>query len=468
MSTLNQEITRLETAKSNIDDVLIARGVIIPDNATLDTYHTLINSIKGGTSSEEVTATKSDVLAGTRTITSDSNDEIVEGTMMDKSGTTQSATATLDSANSRVQLAVPTTGKYDTNAKLYTSYDSLASLLGVESSKMLNTETILGVQGSIGSKAAATYYATTSDQTIAAGQYLSGAQTIKKLTQTNLSAGNIKNGVTVTVNNGNANVYSVAGTFTSDATATASQILSGKIAYVKGSKITGTMAITSAISFSAAARSSSSIRITWTNPSKGPWSGVKIRYSTSGYPGVSGGTLTYTGTGSSTTAGGTSYVDITGLSASTTYYFTCYSYATGLGDSSTGYNCSAKTSELVLWNGSLQNGAKYQDSDNTLLQYSYSSGAMSGKTIVIKLKDSYTSRQSVILYISSFQHSTLVNKVNKLYNDSWNAGQEYSYSLDNLEGFSDYTMLGVYFRYSDGDETVFPTIADTFSYIAIR
>ena len=44
---------------------------------------------------------------------------------------------------------------------------------------------------------------------------------------------NIKDGVTV---------GGVDGIFTSDGTATASQILSGKIAYVQGSKITGTMA----------------------------------------------------------------------------------------------------------------------------------------------------------------------------------------------------------------------------------
>lgn len=49
--------------------------------------------------------------------------------------------------------------------------------------------------GSIPSKAADTYTPTTSDQTIAAGQYLSGAQTVKG--DANLAAGNIKSGVTI-------------------------------------------------------------------------------------------------------------------------------------------------------------------------------------------------------------------------------------------------------------------------------
>lgn len=49
--------------------------------------------------------------------------------------------------------------------------------------------------GSIQSKAAATYTPTTSDQTIAAGQYLGGAQTIKG--DVNLASANIAAGVSI-------------------------------------------------------------------------------------------------------------------------------------------------------------------------------------------------------------------------------------------------------------------------------
>lgn len=96
------------------------------------------------------------------------------------------------------------------------------------------------VTGTMTSKAASTYTPTGADQTIAAGQYLSGAQTISG--SANLVAANIKSGVAI---------FGVTGTFTSDGTATAAQILSGIIAYVNGAKITGTMtnngAVTSAI-----------------------------------------------------------------------------------------------------------------------------------------------------------------------------------------------------------------------------
>lgn len=55
------------------------------------------------------------------------------------------------------------------------------------------------VTGNIASKSAATYKPSTSDQTINASQYLSGAQTIAAVTMTNLTAANIANGVTVKI-----------------------------------------------------------------------------------------------------------------------------------------------------------------------------------------------------------------------------------------------------------------------------
>lgn len=51
------------------------------------------------------------------------------------------------------------------------------------------------VTGNIQSKSAATYTPGTSDQTIASGQYLSGAQTIEG--DSNLTASNIKQGVSI-------------------------------------------------------------------------------------------------------------------------------------------------------------------------------------------------------------------------------------------------------------------------------
>lgn len=64
----------------------------------------------------------------------------------------------------------------------------------------------------ITTKAAATYGAKTSAQTISAGQYLSGAQTIAAVTQSGLSAANIVKGKTVTIKSNGSNLWSVTGT----------------------------------------------------------------------------------------------------------------------------------------------------------------------------------------------------------------------------------------------------------------
>ena len=55
------------------------------------------------------------------------------------------------------------------------------------------------ITGNISSKSAATITPSSSSQSIASGQYLSGAQTIEAVVCSNLSAGNIKSGVTVKV-----------------------------------------------------------------------------------------------------------------------------------------------------------------------------------------------------------------------------------------------------------------------------
>ena len=84
-------------------------------------------------------------------------------------------------------------------------------------------------------KGATTITPSTSAQTIAAGTYLTGVQTIAG--DTNLISNNIKSGVNIFGVSGNSNVVD-----TSAGDATAAQILSGKKAYVDGKLITGTIA----------------------------------------------------------------------------------------------------------------------------------------------------------------------------------------------------------------------------------
>jgi len=60
---------------------------------------------------------------------------------------------------------------------------------------------------------ATTYRASTSNQTITSGTYHSAAATIAAVSQTNLTADNIKSGTTVTISNGQSNLWSVTGTY---------------------------------------------------------------------------------------------------------------------------------------------------------------------------------------------------------------------------------------------------------------
>lgn len=79
----------------------------------------------------------------------------------------------------------------------------------------------VSLTASVTTKAAATYYPSTSDQSVAASQYLTGAQTIKAVTTSNLTADNIKNGVTVTVgDSADADrIVSVTGTYSGEGSA---------------------------------------------------------------------------------------------------------------------------------------------------------------------------------------------------------------------------------------------------------
>ncbi len=85
----------------------------------------------------------------------------------------------------------------------------------------------------------------TTDQIITSGTYLTGNTTVKAIQLSNLTAANIKSGVMVKVGDelDDDCVAGITGTFTSDATATAEDIVSGETAYADGRQITGTLVI---------------------------------------------------------------------------------------------------------------------------------------------------------------------------------------------------------------------------------
>ena len=70
------------------------------------------------------------------------------GTLVDKTGVTEyTATASLDSTNSELEMKIPATGKYNTSNKLKATFATIASLIGLTASKLVKGNTILGITG---------------------------------------------------------------------------------------------------------------------------------------------------------------------------------------------------------------------------------------------------------------------------------------------------------------------------------
>lgn len=138
-------------------------------------------------------ANKADVLTG-KTFTSSAGLKAA-GTLADDSGYTKSAAASLDTANSRLQMTIPETAKYSTASKLYATYSTIRTLIGLTAEKLWANTTILGLKSSRTAQTAKTWTPGTADQTIAAGTCITGAQTIKG--DSNLIAANIKKGIKI-------------------------------------------------------------------------------------------------------------------------------------------------------------------------------------------------------------------------------------------------------------------------------
>lgn len=166
----NELSADVEATKKSVSDGkgLIAAAITLKKIATAatDTFAQMAENI-GKIVLGSGNAAKADVLAG-KTFTNDDGVEYT-GTMVDKSGTTQSATASLDATNSRLQMTIPATGKYSTTSKIYAAYSSIRTLIGLTADKLWPGVTILGVKSSKESMAGGTYTPTTAQRTISCG-----------------------------------------------------------------------------------------------------------------------------------------------------------------------------------------------------------------------------------------------------------------------------------------------------------
>lgn len=304
----------------------------------------------GGTSSDELTATKAQVLAGYSAVTKDSNDESIVGTMPDNNSTTSNGTVP---GINESYPNVPT--READNLQYNVGTDSIARISMCPPKGYYS-----GGGGSYINRPASDFGNATANRVVEGNTFTSsaGIKVSGTIVDRGLSQyGNFgEGGDYYAINSMPEGWYHSDGndwapearisktTLRNRLGVNAANIRSGTS--IAG--IAGTLSVQSAISFSAAAISYNTIRISWNNPPKGPWQGVFIQMSTGGYPGTGGGSRVYTGSGytNQSTAGAWNYVDITGLSADTTYYFTCTSYVDNLGWG-TSYNVNAKTKAMT-------------------------------------------------------------------------------------------------------------------------
>lgn len=112
----------------------------------------LLRGGTGGVSSDDVTASKAQVLQGYRTITSDSNDEPVQGTMVNRGNGMETVELT-DAYWENKFVARMEEGYYSQAGqwKPYVSmpYAVLSNVIGVDTTKMLQSLTLAGKQGQI-------------------------------------------------------------------------------------------------------------------------------------------------------------------------------------------------------------------------------------------------------------------------------------------------------------------------------
>lgn len=169
--------------------------------------------ITGGTKTgTAVTVSASELVSGTKTISASGTTDVTNYKSVSVPSGSAKTPATTITANPTV--SVNSSGLITaTVSKTQNVTPSVSA--GYVSSGTAGTITVTGSgTNQLTTQAAQTIHPSTTDQTIASGKYLTGAQTIKAVTTTNLTAENIVSGVTVKVGDSTDDdcVASVTGT----------------------------------------------------------------------------------------------------------------------------------------------------------------------------------------------------------------------------------------------------------------
>ena len=260
--SIASEISRLQTAKTDIKTAIEAKGVTVPSSAKIDVFDDYIAQIPTGGSYQSKTVSPTE---SSQTVSPDSGYDALSSVTVNAISSTYVGSgiarkSSSDLTASGATVTVPA-GYYSSQATKSVSSGSAtapASISGSSAAVSTGTNTLtltktvsvtpsvsagyvsagtagnssVSLTASVTTKAAATITPGTTNQTIASRTYLTGTQTISG--DADLVAANIKKGV---------QIFNVTGSYTSDATATTDDIVSGETAYVDGSKITGSLVI---------------------------------------------------------------------------------------------------------------------------------------------------------------------------------------------------------------------------------
>ena len=290
----------------------------------------LIKSGGGGVTSSDVTLTAEYMLEGKTSLTSDSNDEVVVGTMREIGEVTKEL-------NAGKSYTIPK-GYHNGNGKVsavdlksQTSATAVAAQILKDQTAYVNGSKVTGTMPDNGAVAPSALAAGGS-YTIPAGYHNGKGKITVQTLATITSSGTVTSNAQIlsgykAYSDGTLYTGSIAslagGTYSASQT---QKTIDCKGKYMTSNIIISATNVQSILSFSFASRNYATANFKWQNPAKGPFYGIVVRGKQGGYPtSATDGTKIFEGFGTNKNAKGTSYSGYKNVGTGT-WDFNAYSY----------------------------------------------------------------------------------------------------------------------------------------------